>query len=481
MNPCTFVRITVGNLALKFPSSSSRASNSSEPTHSVLRQPPSTTMPSYFCKIKFSDFRHQIAALPVLLPPDADANCPPLHQNPALSACFNLSKSDLEKLLDKSKSKSKSKSNSKKKSNNKSCLKIDIYSSGRGGVASKSCGLSSGRRFVGRVSMPLELNQAELKTSSLYNGWIRIGEKKRRKGLNAELHLGLKAELDPRFVFEFEGEPECSPQVVHVQGSCRQPVFSCKFSSRHSGYWNSRSSSSISEPGTSRSWLSSWKGKKDQATKERKGWSITIHDLSGSPVAAASMVTPFVPVPGSDRVNRSNPGAWLILRPDEGIWKPWGRLEAWRERGSTDSLCHRFELLPDSATGVGSTGITLSNGAISSKAGGKFSIDSSTFNSPISSPNSSFDLGSWSGSGSASGSGSESGSGRWPHFMDKGFVMSSTIGGEREEGSKPKVEVGVQHVTRTEDAAVFVALAAAMDLSMDACKPFSQKLRKELR
>ncbi|GAB4838369.1 hypothetical protein Ancab_027903 [Ancistrocladus abbreviatus] len=290
MDPCTFVRITVGNLALKFPSSSSRASNSSEPTLSVHRQPPSTTMPSYFCKIKFSDFLHQIAALPVLLPPDADANCPPLLQNPALSACFNLSKSDLEKLLDKSKSKSKS--NSKKKSNKKSCLKIDIYCSGRGGVASKSCGLSSGGRFVGRVSMPLELNQAELKTSSLYNGWIRIGEKKRRKGLKAELHLDLKAELDPRFVFEFEGEPECSPQVVQVQGSCRQPVFSCKFSSRHSGYWNSRS---------------------------------------------------------------------------------------------------------------------------------------------------------------------------------------------REEGSKPKVEVGVQHVTCIEDAAVFVALAAAMDLSIDACKPFSQKLRKELR
>jgi hypothetical protein len=31
-----------------------------------------------------------------------------------------------------------------------------------------------------------------------------------------------------------------------------------------------------------------------------------------------------------------------------------------------------------------------------------------------------------------------------------------------------------------EDAAVFVALAAAVDLSMDACQLFSRKLRKEL-
>jgi hypothetical protein len=39
----------------------------------------------------------------------------------------------------------------------------------------------------------------------------------------------------------------------------------------------------------------------------------------------------------------------------------------------------------------------------------------------------------------------------------------------------------VKHVNCAEDAAAFVALAAAMDLSMDACKLFSEKLRKELR
>lgn len=58
--------------------------------------------------------------------------------------------------------------------------------------------------------------------------------------------------------------------------------------------------------------------------------------------------------------------------------------------------------------------------------------------------------------------------------------MSATVGGEG-KCSKPEVEVGVQHVSCAEDAAAFVALAAAMDLSMDACRSFTQKLRKELR
>ncbi|KAL5056575.1 hypothetical protein RYX36_037257, partial [Vicia faba] len=35
------------------------------------------------------------------------------------------------------------------------------------------------------------------------------------------------------------------------------------------------------------------------------------------------MVTPFVPSPGSNWVKKSNPGAWLILRPGrDGTWKP---------------------------------------------------------------------------------------------------------------------------------------------------------------
>ncbi|KAK9163550.1 hypothetical protein Syun_004452 [Stephania yunnanensis] len=71
------------------------------------------------------------------------------------------------------------------------------------------------------------------------------------------------------------------------------------------------------------------------------------------------------------------------------------------------------------------------------------------------------------------------GYGLWPYSMYRGFVMSSTVEGEG-KCSRPEVVVSAQHVNCTEDAAAFVALAAAVDLSMDACRLFSQKLRKEL-
>ena len=63
--------------------------------------------------------------------------------------------------------------------------------------------------------------------------------------------------------------------------------------------------------------------------------------------------------------------------------------------------------------------------------------------------------------------------------MYRGFVMSASVEGEG-RCSKPTVEVSVPHVNCTEDAAAFVALAAAVDLSVDACRLFSQRLRKEL-
>ena len=60
----------------------------------------------------------------------------------------------------------------------------------------------------------------------------------------------------------------------------------------------------------------------------------------------------------------------------------------------------------------------------------------------------------------------------------RGFVMSARVEGEG-RCSKPTVEIGVGHVSCAEDAAAFVALSAAVDLSIDACRLFSHKLRKE--
>jgi len=194
------------------------------------------------------------------------------------------------------------------------------------------------------------------------------------------------------------------------------------------------------------------RGEREQSGQgnERKGWMIVIHDLSGSPVAAASMITPFVPSPGSDRVSRSNAGAWVILRSIGGStvsscsWKPWGRLEAWRERGPIDGLGYKVELFSDNGP---VNAIPIAEGTVSTKKGGKFCIDSAILGS------------------------------KW--LPGEGFVMGSTVSGEGKV-SKPVVQVGARHVTCMPDAALFIALSAAIDLSMDACKLFSHKLRKEL-
>ena len=200
-----------------------------------------------------------------------------------------------------------------------------------------------------------------------------------------------------------------------------------------------------------RGWMRSFSNERERPGRERKGWMIMIYDLSGSPVASASMITPFVPSPGSDRVSRSNPGAWLILRPhgfSVSSWKPWGRLEAWRERGPIDGLGYKFELVTDSGP---TSGIPIAESTMNIKRGGQFCIDSRIMrDSTLSSL-----------------------------LPLRGFVMGSTVEGEGKV-SKPVVQVGVQHVTCMADAALFIALSAAIDLSMDACRLFSRKLRKEL-
>ncbi|XP_057469289.1 uncharacterized protein LOC130758405 [Actinidia eriantha] len=439
MDPCPFVRLTVSNLALKIPVAS-------KPARSVVH--PSSS--PCFCKIKLKSFPVQTVVVSYIPP---ESQLPEQAQAP--TASFHLSKSDLDKLAGKS------------LFAGKLYLKISIYTGRRG----TTCGVNSGR-LLGKVAVPLDLAGTEARACVFHNGWISVG--KDAKASSAQFHVSVKAEPDPRFVFQFDGEPECSPQVFQIQGNIRQPVFTCKFSFRSNADRNQRSRSLQSEQGSSRGWLSSFGSERERPGKERKGWSIMVHDLSGSPVAAASMVTPFVASPGSDRVSRSNPGSWLILRPGDGTWKPWGRLEAWRERGASDGLGYRFELIPDNS----SAGVVLAESTLSTAKGGKFVIDlgttTTTTNNGRTTP-----LNSMSPACSPRGSG-DYGYGLWPFCMYRGFVMSASVEGEGSKCSKPTVEVSVQHVTCTEDAAAFVALSAAVDLSIDACRLFSQKLRKEL-
>ncbi|KAK9705921.1 hypothetical protein RND81_07G092200 [Saponaria officinalis] len=427
MDPCPFARLFIESLALQLP-------NSTKPSIGVGVHP--STTPCYL-KIAFKNYPTQIALLPLSVsggeqeqpqpcsPPDNATSAAGFHLDPAVLCRMS--------------------------SGRPVALRVGVYS----GRMGQSCGVRA-EKLIGRVKVNVDLRGAEVKPIVFQCGWVKLGKDKKdeNKPVHVFLHLVVRSEPDHRFVFQFGGEPECSPVVYQIQGNIRQPVFSCKFSADRNS--RTRSHPANFTPNNNllnRAWIvRSLSGEKDKPVRERKGWMIMIYDLSGSPVAAASVITPFVPSSGSDRVSRSNPGAWLILRPHGShmsSWKPWGRLEAWRERGSVDGLGYKFELVTEN--GLTRTGITIAEATMSVKKGGQFCIDKRDSDA--------IDGSMWS--------------------PVKGFVMACTVEGEGKV-SKPLVQVGKQHVTCMADAALFIALSAAIDLSMDACRLFSSKLRKEL-
>ncbi|KAJ7973761.1 DUF1005 family protein (DUF1005) [Quillaja saponaria] len=410
MDPCPFVRLIVESLALKLPLATKPAGSGVHPS----------TTPC-FCKIRIKNFQSQTALLPLCSTPGDSA--PDSTTSPA---GFHIDSSSLRRLSGKP-----------------ITLHVSVYT----GRMGSTCGVS-GAKLLGRVAVGIDLQEADSRPSVFQNGWLKLGKNQRHKP-SARLHLVVRSEPDPRFVFQFGGEPECSPVVYQIQGNIKQPVFSCKFSAdRNSRLWSLPSDFT----NNSRGWRKTFAGDRERVGRERKGWMVMIYDLSGSQVAAASMITPFVPSSGSDRVSRSNPGAWLILRPNGSSvcsWKPWGRLEAWRERGPIDGLGYKFELVTENGP---TNRIPIAEATLSVKKGGQFCIDNRIMRD----------------------------SGLGSRLPVKGFVMGSTVEGDGKV-SKPVVQVGVQHVTCMADAALFIALSAAIDLSMDACQLFSHKLRRELR
>lgn len=77
---------------------------------------------------------------------------------------------------------------------------------------------------VGKLNVDLKWNEP----ASYHIGWIAVGQNGK-----AMVHMVIRSELDPRYVFQFDGEPECNPVVYLVNGGSgrvRQPVFSCRFS-----------------------------------------------------------------------------------------------------------------------------------------------------------------------------------------------------------------------------------------------------------
>ncbi|KAH6559152.1 hypothetical protein KP509_1Z025900 [Ceratopteris richardii] len=434
MEPRPFLRVSVAGLCLRIPHASRAA-----PLSGVH----SSSSPC-FCEIKLTGQQIQIAPVPLMSPFSRSEPDPHF-----VAASFYFDEPALKTLVQTANT----------CFNRSPTLQVLVYTGKQG---SSCCRATGTAKLLGKFSLTVGPEWITFnKALQVHTGWISIGSSKadsRRPG--AELHVNVKVEPDPRYIFQFDGEPEQSPQVVQIQGNIRQPIFTCKFT---------RDRSFRSRNGQLDGWSSFRES--DRGRKERKGWLVLIHDLSGSPVAAASMVTPFVPTLRSQHVSRSNPGAWLIMKagPEgENNWRPWGRLEAWRERGSRSGLGCRFQLTAEGGGVAGvNSGILVTEMVINSQKGGRFLIDTAKFRpetpisaSPVDSPHSSGDF----------------------YFslgvpVVGGFVMSADIKGEG-RCSKPHVELALRHVTCIEDAAVFMALAAAVDLSMDACLPFNKKLGK---
>lgn len=418
MDPQIFVRLSVGQLGLKLPGANARKAAR-----------------SFHCEIRLRGFPVQIAPVPLIN--YSEFNLDP-HTN---AAVFSLDESELKAL-----------SAPGCFGAHGSYLEVAVYVGRRGG----HCGIVTGmKRLVGVVRMDIGPEWRDGKPVMLHHGWVGIGNGEAKP----ELHLRVKMEADPRYIFEFDDEVALNPQVVQLHGRNRQPIFSCKFIRDRRGshsdqlYWSSSGGEE--------------KEAEMMRRRERKGWKVVIHDLSGSAVAAAFMATPFVAASGCDTVARSNPGSWLIARAGATApgstsssaavesWQPWGRLEAWRDQGGAarqDTVCLRLRLLPDGQDAC----MLVAETPLRSDRGGEFAIDMDRQAPALAA-----------GAEHCAASLGEACAGG-------GFVMSCRVEGES-RSSRPLVQLAMRHVTCMEDAAMFVALAAAVDLSVKACRPFRRK------
>ncbi|TKY60816.1 hypothetical protein E2542_SST17916 [Spatholobus suberectus] len=404
MDPCPFVRLIVESLALKLPSPTR------PPPLSGVH--PSTT--PCFCKIRINTFPSHTALLPLsssTAAPDTTTSAPAFHLDPA--ALRRLSGKPL-------------------------ALALSVYN----GPMGRTCGVR-GAKLLGRLHLTLHLSTALSRSNTFHNGWLNLGQPRDNKP-SAQLHLVVRSEPDPRFVFQFGGEPECSPVVFQIQGNIRQPVFSCKFSADRN--YRSRGAAKFSFSCVVFRWLDDnssfrnghgrhsfdvrivssirfYKQSKWVEKVLRRGQRASrqgqkgLDDNDPRPLRVARCRSlhgdTICPFPGSDRVSRSNPGAWLILRPNGASvssWKPWGRLEAWRERGPVDGLGYKVELFSDNGP---VNGIPIAEGTMSVKKGGHFCIDYKVMKD----------------------------AGLGSRLPGEGFVMGSTVDGEGKV-SKPVVQVG---------------------------------------
>lgn len=421
MDPQAFIKLSVGCLGLRVPVTAS----------DIERSVDFESSPPCSCEIRLRGFPVKTVSVPLLSLADAS---PDPYSNATI---FYLEESNVKELLAP-----------RCFQDPQAYLEIMVYMGRQG----SSCGANSKKQQIGTFRVEVGPEWGEGKPAVLHSGWINIGKNRQESGKpGPELHLIVKLDPDPRYVFQFEDKISLSPQIFQIQGTVKQPIFSCKFSRDRRAH----------QPDLIQSYLSNSYGVDEDPDRERKGWKLMIHDLSGAAIASAFMATPFVPSTGCDTVARSNPGAWLILRPGcmgafERSWLPWGRLEAWRE--NRDFVYLRLHLLPE---GQGAE-VLLSEVMINTEKGGEFFIDMDR----------QMPLGSQEGIMDDKSTTIPTGG-----SMIGGFVMNCKVQGEGKV-SRPLVQLAMGHVMCVEDAAIFIALAAAVELSIEACRPFRRKAKR---
>ena len=199
MDPQAFIRLSVGSLGLRVPKSASI------PTKSELHAFSSPCS----CEIRLRGFPAQSTSVPLISSPDAtpDSN--------TIASSFYLEESDLKALLAPGCF-----------YNTHACLEVCVFT-GRKGT---HCGVGVKRQQIGTFRLQVGPEWGERKPVILFSGWIGIGKNKPDTGKpGVELHLRVKVDPDPRYVFQFEDLTKLSPQIVQLQGSIKQPIFSCKF------------------------------------------------------------------------------------------------------------------------------------------------------------------------------------------------------------------------------------------------------------
>ncbi|PKA60793.1 hypothetical protein AXF42_Ash006427 [Apostasia shenzhenica] len=201
MDPQAFVRLSIGSLALRIPVN---------PSSNAGRGANLLPKPSCTCEIRLLGFPVQTASVPLVSSaeyvPDSRMN----------ASAFYLEKSHFEALLTHRCFRA-----------GPSYLEIVVYS----GRQRPYCGLSGGKQLIGRFRVVVGSEWGEGRPALLHNGWISIGkESKGGSKIGPEMHLRVKLDPDPRYVFQFEDETALSPQIVQFKGNSKQPIFSCKYS-----------------------------------------------------------------------------------------------------------------------------------------------------------------------------------------------------------------------------------------------------------